>query len=89
MFWNLHRGPSSSSFSLAPHASSPLPRCHETSSDRRNLAAFPQFLLSRPNRFVQALVSRGLPRLLHDATQSMVGNFSLILILFLVLSCVI
>ncbi|RWW24272.1 hypothetical protein BHE74_00044180 [Ensete ventricosum] len=89
MFWNLHRGPSYSSFSLAPHASSPLPRCHETSSDRRNLAAFPQFLLSRPNRFVQALVSRGLPRLLHDATQSMVGNFSLILILFLVLSCVI
>lgn len=67
---------------LRPTNSSPLPRCHETSSSRRKFAVFPRFFLSKTHRFVETLVSRGSPRFLHDATQSMVGNFSLFLILF-------
>lgn len=69
-------------FLFRPTNSSPLPRCHETSSSRRKFAVFPRFLLSKTNRFVETLVSRGLPRFLHDVTQSMVGNFALFLILF-------
>ncbi|CAL9053091.1 unnamed protein product, partial [Musa banksii] len=57
-----------------PTNSSPLPRCHETSSSRRKFAVFPRFFLSKTHRFVETLVSRGSLRFLHDATQSMAAK---------------